>query len=141
MKRVLLTIMFLIFASTSYADDVGLTWDANTEEDLAGYKIYWDTDSGAPYANSLTVPLTELSDIDNPEFTVEGPVKTQTYYFVVTAFDNEPVPLESDYSNEVERLYVSNGKPAAPTLRSVFWKIITGGIKWFKGLFGTLRIA
>ncbi len=141
MKRVLLTIMFLIFASTSYAAEATLQWDANTEIDLGGYKVYYDVDSGAPYANSIVVPVQDLPDSNNPEFVVPDLDDTLTYYFVVTAYDTEAPSLESDYSNEVSLLFRTNGPPGKPTLRSVFWKIITGGLKWFKGLFGTLRIA
>jgi hypothetical protein len=38
-----------ILQSKSYALDVTLQWDANTEEDLAGYLVYYDTDAGDPY--------------------------------------------------------------------------------------------
>ena len=43
-------IAILIYSSNpSYAFDVTLAWDANTEPDLAGYGIYYDTDSGDPF--------------------------------------------------------------------------------------------
>jgi hypothetical protein len=30
-----------------------LSWNPNPEGDIAGYRIYWDTDAGFPYANSI----------------------------------------------------------------------------------------
>ena len=43
-------IFFLASTSLSYSAEVTLAWDANTESDLAGYKVYYKTgSSGEPY--------------------------------------------------------------------------------------------
>ncbi len=43
-------IFFLASPSLSYSAEVTLAWDANTESDLAGYKVYYKTGSaGEPY--------------------------------------------------------------------------------------------
>jgi hypothetical protein len=87
--------------------DVTLAWDANTEPDLAGYMIYYDTDSGEPYEGTgsldgpspIEVPISsdEDPDPDVVQFTVRG-LPEGEYYFAVTAYDNES--LESGFSNE-----------------------------------------
>jgi len=43
-------VFLLVFQGSSQALDVTLKWDPNTEENLAGYIVYYDTDSGAPYS-------------------------------------------------------------------------------------------
>jgi len=35
--------------------EVTLEWNSNSEPDLAGYIVYWDIDSGPPYANEQNV--------------------------------------------------------------------------------------
>ena len=40
MRTLLITICLLALAFTAHAADVALTWDANTESDLAGYRVY-----------------------------------------------------------------------------------------------------
>ena len=47
MKALLLTICLLALAFTAYAADVTLTRDANTETDLAGYRVYQGNGSEA----------------------------------------------------------------------------------------------
>ena len=117
MKKILFIFLFITLAI--YADeDVTLQWDANTEPDLLGYKIYYDEDSGAPYnGTDITEGISpiviylkdqkpegetgfELTDDTNPEITLHD-LKTliHGYTFAATAFDTEA--LESDYSNEV----------------------------------------
>jgi len=96
------------------AAQVKLKWDANNEDDLAGYKLYYKTGlSGEPYngagadqgASPLIVPLASLSDVNNPEFTLTGLSDNEVYYFAITAYDTEG--LESGYSNEVDGLVIS----------------------------------
>ncbi len=90
----------------SSAAEVTLAWDANTEPDLMGYKIYYNTSPGDPYYSTdadqgispITVLLKDLDDQYNPKFTLTGLGDSGDYYFALTAFDNEN--LESGYSNE-----------------------------------------
>ncbi|MBW1899939.1 MAG: fibronectin type III domain-containing protein [Deltaproteobacteria bacterium] len=106
--------LFLILSismlySSAYSAEVTLQWDPNTEPDLAGYKIYYDTNSGAPYegtaadqgASPVVVAIEDLTDPDQPEYTITGLTGSRDYFFAVTAFDNETPSLESDYSDEV----------------------------------------
>ncbi|KPK14430.1 MAG: hypothetical protein AMK69_28610, partial [Nitrospira bacterium SG8_3] len=110
-------LIILCYSPPTFALDVTLQWDANSESDLAGYKVYYDTDSGAPYngtgaqeGNSpVDVPLAQDENVDPNvvQFTLHD-LPNGTYYFAVTAYNNEVPPLESGYSNEVERLPDTN---------------------------------
>ncbi len=72
-----------------------LTWNANTESDLAGYKVYQATASGAYGA-----PIATLQP-NTTTYAASGLQMSTTYYFVVTAFDT--AGNESAYSNEVSK--------------------------------------
>ena len=75
-----------------------LIWAPNPEQDVAGYNIYRSTQSGTGFerVNQDLVYETTFTDSDvKPE---------QTYYYVVTAIDNAPVPNESKFSNEVSEV-------------------------------------
>jgi hypothetical protein len=106
------------FAGTAWGAGVTLAWDDNTEDNLAGYKLYYKTDtSGVPYdgtglgegASPVTIYLETpadadssthvLEDPDNPQFPVTGLTPGTPYCFALTAFDTDG--LESDYSVEV----------------------------------------
>jgi hypothetical protein len=71
---------------------VDLAWDPNTEEDLAGYKIYYGYASGDYDTSIDVVGKTTTFQITDLEY-------DQTYYFAATAYDTSN--LESDYSNEI----------------------------------------
>ena len=77
----------------AHASSVQLQWDANTETDLAGYKVYHNVAS-SPLAG--TVPL----DVSNQTTaTISGLDPDKAYSFAVTAYNTSGV--ESSFSNIV----------------------------------------
>ena len=82
-------------ALTSAANTATLTWNANSETDLAGYKVYVGTSSGAYAAPIATLPKTTTS------YTVTGLQTGTTHFFVITAFDT--AGKQSLHSNEVRK--------------------------------------
>ena len=126
---VLIALAILLMAAPVFAaTNVTLQWDANTEPDLAGYRIYRSAASGSGYVLKGTVlqPSTQFIDANVPD---------GTWYWVATAFDTDN--LESGYSNEVSDTLES--LPPAPPQNLTIWQKI---IAWLRGLFGfgTLRL-
>jgi hypothetical protein len=76
---------------------ISLAWDANSESDLAGYKLYYGTASGV-YSNSVDVGMATQSG-GTVTYTLTGLTSGQIYYIVATAYDTSN--NESGYSNEV----------------------------------------
>ena len=119
--RLFLIIIIITFFAhgISSAAEVTLAWDANTEPDLTGYKIHYDTSPGSPYygteadqgTSPITVLIKDLDDQHNPEFTITGLDDNEDYYFALTAFDNEN--LESGYSNEASTADENRGSGGA----------------------------
>jgi chitinase len=106
MPRLFLVVMFtlIIFLTdqvTCIASNVLLQWDQNAESDLAGYKVYYKTDSSsAPFDGTGALEGTSPIDINNQSTaTVSGLDPNKTYYFTVTAYNTSGV--ESEYSNIV----------------------------------------
>ncbi len=101
----LLALALLVSPMVAYGATVTLAWDANTEPDLAGYKIYYGTASGN-YSDSIDVG-------DVTEYTVTGLDDGGTYYFAATAYDEDY--NESAYSEELVHTF-SNAKPTGDSL-------------------------
>ncbi|MFH1933246.1 MAG: hypothetical protein ABIN18_16855 [Pseudomonadota bacterium] len=93
--------LLFCFVTPCHAIDITLAWDANTEPNLAGYKVYYDTDgSGAPYNGTGAAEGDSPIDVGNvTEFTLSDLSDGKVHYFTVTAYNDER--LESGYSNEV----------------------------------------
>lgn len=88
---ILVFAVLLMSAAQSRASDVTLAWDANTEPDLSGYKVYSGTASRS-YSGSV--------DVGNWTSCVMGGLEPgRTYYFAAKAYN--AAGSESDYSSEV----------------------------------------
>lgn len=94
---VLLTFAFIyLFVVTVYGqeDGHGVRWDANTETNLAGYRIHYGPTVSGDYTTSVDVGnVLEYLFFTNPSI-VDG-----LYYFAATAYDTDG--KESPYSNEL----------------------------------------
>ena len=71
----------------------GLTWQKNSESDFRRYWIYMDT-----YPNPATL-VDSTTGISDTSKTISGLTNYTTYYFRVTAVDNDG--NQSSYSNEI----------------------------------------
>lgn len=87
----LLTILFSNLGSQGQCAQVTLTWDPNSESDVAGYKIYSGTQSGN-YPKNIDVGKTTSYSLNGLDLGI-------TYYIAATAYNTKG--LESGFSNEV----------------------------------------
>jgi len=121
LKNIIVAVLFSLvlivgsaFAATSWIE---LAWDANSESDLAGYRIYQTTDQGE-YERIVDNPsspyLTAELDANTTSVVLSG-IEDGTYFWVATAFDTEG--LESGYSNEVSQTFdtITNLAPSPPS--------------------------
>lgn len=67
-----------------------ISWDANTDPELSGYRVHYGTASGS-YQYVINASTATTIEID-------GLKPGQTYYFAVTACFND---YETEYSHEV----------------------------------------
>ena len=89
------TIAVTLTVNAPTTSSATLTWNPNTDADLAGYKIYRATQSGIYGAALATVPTGTIS------YQATGLSANTTYFFVITAYDN--AGNESPFSNEVSK--------------------------------------
>jgi len=118
MKKIigLLLIIMLVFVGYVSAADITVRWDPNTEDDLAGYKLYYKADTSGPEylgteadegSSPINIPLdTQGFDPNNPEYTITNLDAAHVYFLVLTAYDD--AGNESGYSNEVQTFYISS---------------------------------
>ena len=89
------TVDVTLTVSAPLTSSATVTWTANTDSDLAGYKIYCATTSGGYGAPIATLPGNVTTYI------ASGLQLGTTYFFVITAYDS--TGNESLRSNEVSK--------------------------------------
>lgn len=100
------TYAILAVMSNGVASGATLTWNANTELDLAGYRVYQCSQLPCGRANGTATPLATLGNVTS--FNIGTPAIVQ--YYVVTAYDS--ANNESSESNVTT--YVPAGAPPPP---------------------------
>jgi len=103
-------LMFVVFV---HAEELTFEWDANTEFDLAGYRLYQsDTPDGQVIGGELSPNFVVSIPIGTETVTITiEPVTDVTLYWILTAYDNGH--LESGKSNEVSH-YFNKTAPVPP---------------------------
>lgn len=87
-------LLLALFPAHGAASALTLAWDPNGEPDLAGYKVYYGTQSGI---------YDFVVDVGNvTHFTVNDLERDTRYYFAVTAYDSSW--NESDFQARSVRL-------------------------------------
>jgi len=104
MKKLISIFILLMIPTLSVfgqsTGNIKITWDKNTEADLAGYKVYL---CEKPVANGDTSAYAVVIDKKNTvaSFEWKNLELGKTYYMAVTAYDNSE--NESGFSNEVSQ--------------------------------------
>ena len=120
MLRQLLTLLIalLLFPWSASAMTTELTWQANTEEDLAGYRVYGGQPCGDPKA------LPKIADVGNvTSFRYVGPDADTE--FEITAYDTSG--NESARSNRACKMYVITYYKTVTDAKGVLWGLVGDG--------------
>jgi len=93
-KLCMVAVIVMATAGIAFAASVLFSWNANTEPDLAGYRLYLEEADGVyDPADALLVIPAPNTNVSLPGVPADG----QTYCWVLTAFDtsgNESGPSE-----------------------------------------------
>jgi hypothetical protein len=102
-------LLLALFPDHLAASTLTLAWNSNTEDDLAGYKVYCGTRSR---------DYIHVVDVGNITYCSLSGLEPETrYYFALTAYDSSR--NESDYSAEVSAVTGDDPDPApAPSTTS-----------------------
>ena len=95
-------VLALLGISNTYAGQVAIAWDPQSDPKVAGYMIY--------YGQGSRNYTAKLDAGKSTSYTIPSLVDGKTYYFAVTAYDT--AHTESGYSNEISRT-LSASVPAA----------------------------
>ena len=98
---ILVTFIFSFLPGITFAGSAVLSWQANSEPDIAGYSIYYGTLSRS---YSSPIPVGKITT-----YTISNLDEGKKYYFAVTALDTSG--NESGYSTEVSKVISSSSPP------------------------------
>jgi len=104
-RALILAVVMVAACTLAFGATVEVSWNANTESDLAGYKLYYGTAS-----NTYGAPI-DVGDVTRHTLTLSPSVGT-TYYFAVSAYDTSG--NESVRSQEVSLFIGDSVSPGQP---------------------------
>lgn len=125
MKRLLsvFTLCALLLSPIlALADNAQLDWTANTELDLAGYKVYESTTSGSYTAP----PVATLGKVNTYNRLMPIVTIDTKFFYTVSAYDT--AGLESGKSNEVSKTALA--LPGAPVLTVITKTVSSLTVSW-----------
>ncbi len=102
---IITTFLFLLGANIAFAGSATLSWNANSEADLAGYRIYYGTTARTgsdPKVCTMCGYSTKVDVGKVTTYTISNLTNNQTYYFSVSAYDTSN--NESLFSAQVSKL-------------------------------------
>ena len=104
------TTMISVWAAAAGAQQVTLAWDASVSTNVAGYRVYWGTNSRAYCCvTNAGLALTQAVALAH----------RGRWFFAATAYDTNG--LESDFSSEVSW----ESKPGPPVMTGKTWVRLT----------------
>jgi hypothetical protein len=118
----------IALATSAMGQQVRLVWDANSEADLAGYRVYRSTAAGSGHQQIGSIPCSGGNAACATFTDTDGLVYATTYYYVVTAVNTSG--LESGYSNQVSAFVPNPEPPAAPTGLQVAESGVNVSARW-----------
>ena len=134
-------IIIIFYPSLTFALDVTIQWEAYDDINLAGYKIYYDTDTGIPPYNGSGAhegnsPVSvSLAQDQNPapgivEYSLHN-LPDADYYFAITAYTDEEPPVESDDLNVISTTFFNDETaPIISNLQVAATTDTTAVIQW-----------
>jgi hypothetical protein len=122
LKTYIVLLALLVLPSLAFAAEVKLTWNPNTETDLAGYRIY-QSNTSQTY-NRATNKVADIPALPNQTKVATlnvTPEDGRPVYFVATVYDTSG--NESGNSNEVVWTVKDSIPPTPPSMLSVLQEI------------------
>lgn len=139
-----LVLSLVLCVGTVLAEDITFEWIPNTENDLAGYRLYQSDTPGGQAIGGESSPDFVVGILAGTETVTitTNPTLDTTLYWIVTAYDNGD--LESGKSNEISH-YFNMSAPAAPgSLEKVDVQAanvyINGDVRVVEAHVGTLQV-
>ena len=102
---ILVTVGLLVKGKPLQNGTATLSWNANTESNLTGYRIYYGTsprtDKCPPGGYPQNIDAGKTNTPEKPSYTINNLEEGQSYYFSITSYNS--AQKESCFSDEVNK--------------------------------------